>query len=168
MGNNRYGDLFDTKGDRYGDLFAFAAQKTTKQVYGSLLDGCMSKSLIAYQVGKIKEKIKSAVEENTVESRKTARELQSNFFASIKADLKNKAFALYEKGDGTVAAFVFDNLVECHSWISKNPDTLKTMSFEELFKQYKDCFTNIDNYRVTDGVLIIMFKEPSDNVSPAT
>lgn len=167
MSNDRYGDLFDTKGDRYGDLFAFAAQKTTKQVYGSLFDNCMNKSLIAYQVGKIKEKIKSAVEENTVESRKTARELQSNFFASIKADLKNKAFALYEK-DGTVAAFVFDNLVECHSWVYKNPDTLKTTNFEELFKEHKDRFLHIDNYRVTDGVLIIMFKGSSDNASSAT
>lgn len=167
MGNNRYGDLFDAKGDRYGDLFTFAAQKATKQVYGSLFDDCMNKSLIAYQVGKIKEKIKSAVEENTVESRKTARELQSNFFASIKADLKNKAFALYEK-DGTVAAFVFDNLVGCHSWVSKNPDTLKPTNFEELFKQHKDRFLSIDNYRVTDDILIIMFKESSDNASSAT
>lgn len=167
--------------DRYGNLFDCYGEEPKKQVYSKLFDGTnklsrygglfddyLTNSRIACRVSRIKEKIKNSIEENTIESQKTADEIRNNFFDTIKDNLKDKPFALFEKDDGTVAAFVFDDLIECNSWISKNPDTLRTMRFGELFKQYGDRFTNVDNYRVTDDILIIVLKDPSDDVSSKT
>lgn len=171
---DRYGNLFDGYGKEpkskvYSHLLDETRDKIQKtNRYGNLMDDYMSNSLISCKISWIKEKIKSAVKMNTLESRKTADEIRNNFFDTIKDNLKDKSFALYEKDDGTAAVFVFDDLVEYQSWISKNPDTLRTTSFGELFKQYGDRFTNVDNYRVTDDILIIMLKDPSDDVSSET
>ena len=167
MDNKRYGNLFSGYStEPQKQIYSQLVEKTNKEIknsarYGGVFDDYFTSSRIACRINKIKKELNDSMDENTIESRKTANEIRNNFFDTIKDNLKDKVFALYEKGDGTVAAFVFDDLVECNTWISKNPDTLRTTSFGGLFKKYGNCFVNIDNYRVTADILIISFKDAS-------
>lgn len=171
---DRYGNLFDgydeePKKQVYSHLLTRAENKVQKtDRYNGIFDEYLLNSQIASKLSRLKEKIECAVKENTDESRETAKDIRSNFFSLIKGDLQNKAFALYEKDDGTVVAFIFDDLIDCLSFVSNNSETLKTKSFRDLFEQYEDGFKTIDNYSVSDNILIIMLKNPSAGKTPAT